>query len=238
MGATQSTLSQARKLSKYTPVGYVDASNVAYQLVGNQVQPAKPDFNALCHLPGVAPFLYVTSAAGAKLAARSAIESTAELVIVSVCDAKTCADINRLVNKHASITHHAFVVANDDYNISPFDFVMTFYVHARNLAVVLQDQNKSVVVHCVMGMNRSCTTIVLAQILLGRKDVKNVVAYLKQVNKGCRLEVLENQAFVDNLVLFGEFAMLYGPSRDTTLKSLATRFASFCRAKASIPIYY
>lgn len=79
---------------------------------------------------------------------------------------------------------------------------MTFYVHARNLAVVLQDQNKSVVVHCVMGMNRSCTTIVLAQILsVSVKDVKKVVAYLKQVNKQTRLEVLENQAFVDNLVV-------------------------------------
>ena len=240
MGALASTPSKADKLSKYTPVGFVDKStDVAYHLFGNQVELAKLDVNALCCLAEVSPLLYVTSAIGASLAAKSAAHNKAQLVVVSVCDAKTCLKIRRELDRHDSIELHSLVVPVDDYRISPFDFVMTFYAHARELAVILESQaERSVVVHCVMGMNRSCATIVFAQILSGKvQNVKALISYVKNINKRVRLEVLENQAFVNHLVAFGDFAMS-GPGQDTTLKQLAQRFERFCQTRVHALPYY
>jgi len=245
-----STPSKAEMLSKYTPVGFVDPStDVAYHLVGRQVEVAKPHVDALCCLTEISPLLYVTSAMGASLAANSAAYNKAKLVVVSICDANTCTRLRQLIqHNHNFIEHHSFVVPVDDYAISAFDFVMTFYGHARSLAVILEKQaaqkaekqaETSIVVHCVMGMNRSCATIVFAQILAGNiKHVKALVSYLKSINKRVRLDVLENQSFVDHLVMFGEFAKLYGPCQDATLRSLATRFEKFCLSRTyPVPAY-
>ena len=142
-----STPSKAETLSKYTPVGFVDPStDVAYHLVGRQVEVAKPQVDALCCLAEISPLLYVTSAMGASLAAKSAANNKAKLVVVSVCDANTCTRLRQLIQRHNYlehhdfIEHHSFVVPVDDYAISAFDFVMTFYAHARNLAVILEKQ--------------------------------------------------------------------------------------------------
>jgi hypothetical protein len=166
--------------------------------------------NNLAYLPKINSKLFVTSAPGA-ISAASALKFQ-HACFVGVCDTPTAELVAASVAK--KVSYSFFSVEHDTEDLSPGDFCAQFLEPALFIkASVLQETTASavfVVVHCLMGINRSCTAICMAAILLRKHlrkniDAKWLIDYVRAQNQQTRCAVLMNNAFVKYLVGFAAF---------------------------------
>lgn len=152
----------------------------------------------LAHLPAISKFLFVTSMHGA-------LHAKWPASIIGVCDADTA----RLVagQRDKKTSYDFFQVEQDSEQITAYQFVMQFVQPGRKIANKLA-ASLPVVVHCQMGMNRSCTAICMAALLMHQLDdvqMAKLVHYVRRVNKQVRHDVLTNRAFVRLLICFAGY---------------------------------
>lgn len=172
----------------------------------------------LAHLPAISKYLFVTSMHGAAHAKWPAS-------IIGVCDARTAELVALQRDKNTS--YDFFQVDQDSEAITAHQFVMQFVRPGKKIANKLA-ANQPVVVHCQMGMNRSCTAICVAALLMHQLDdvqMARTVAYVRRVNKQVRHDVLTNRAFVRLLIGFADY-LRRNPDRPKLL-GLASSFQAY-----------
>ena len=194
----------------------------------------------LAHLAVLHPRLFVTSCTGAvsvlaahaaNMLAAHAAAGTAHVHVVGVCDAATL----RLTATHqgqgqgqrqgqgqgqsqgqgegeGQATYSAHVVERDAVDVSPADFFAQFFPAAVDIARQLTTAGcAAVVVHCDLGVNRSCAALLMACVLLqrprGQLDMVHAVEYVRRVNGRVRCTVLTNDAYVQLLVTFAQWSL-------------------------------
>lgn len=160
--------------------------------------------NNLAYFPKINSKLFVTSAPGAVNAA-SVLVKLPGACVVGVCDTPTAELVANSVAK--KVSYSFFSVEHDTDDLSPGDFCAQFLKPAMFIkAALLQKTSDVVVVHCVMGINRSCTAVCMAAIMSRKNiDAKWLVDYVRARNQQTRCTVLINNAFVKYLVGFAAF---------------------------------
>ena len=162
--------------------------------------------NNLAHLPKINSKLFVTSAPGAVNAA-SVLIKLPNACFVGVCDTPTAELVADSVAK--KVSYSFFSVEYDTEDLSPGDFCAQFLQPALFIKAALEQKAPAVVVvvvHCLMGINRSCTAVCMAAILLRKNiDAKWLIEYVRSQNQQTRCTALFNDAFVKYLVGFAAF---------------------------------
>jgi protein tyrosine phosphatase len=162
--------------------------------------------NCLAYLPCISSMLFVTSAAGAV-----SVLSCPDAVVFAVCDFAThAAVLDNCIkfNKPCLAAYTHFSVEEDSLDISPDRFCIEFLAPAAAIAQHIKNDSNPVVVHCLMGMNRSCTALCLAAVmndLPTAEQAANLVWYVQHVNKHVRCRVLTNYTFVKYILMFAAF---------------------------------
>ena len=199
-------------------------------------------FACLAHLPLISSLLFVTSAQGATSAL-----ACQDAAVFAVCDYATHSAVLYACRDRLAGTYMHFSAEEDKLDITAFEFCRNFLLPAAIIAMYLQKSMQPVVVHCLMGMNRSCTAICLAVILNdlpSEQEVKQLVRYIQNVNRNVRCEVLTNYTFVKYIVKFAAFArqqlgdanfanLVLQTSSDFTTELVAQQFGAFCQQTTS-----
>lgn len=152
----------------------------------------------LAHLPAISRHLFVTSMYGA-------VHARYPSSIVGVCDSHTAQLVAAQRDKKTS--YDFFLVDQDSEQITAHQFVMQFVKPGKKIVARLAAK-QPVVVHCQMGMNRSCTAICMAALMMHRLSCTHMattIDYVRKVNKQVRHDVLTNRAFVRLLIGFADY---------------------------------
>jgi hypothetical protein len=188
----------------------------------------------LAHLPAINRHLFVTSMYGA-------VHARYPSSIVGVCDSHTGELVAAQRDKKTS--YDFFLVDQDSEQVTAHQFVMQFVKPGRKIAARLAAK-QPVVVHCQMGMNRSCTAICMAALLMHRLNctrMATTIDYVRKVNKQVRHDVLTNRAFVRLLIGFADFLAKIQTETDQTNQTNQThqtRPTKLSGMASSFQVYY
>lgn len=198
---------------------------------------SKPDNpgTGVIRLGRVHPNMHLTNVYGAVEQLRDG-----DVAVFSVMDSETIDALRQIHDSHGQRGEHRVNHAFDDPRMDAATFYHTFYRAALQIADSVD--RLTTVVHCQAGMNRSCASIVFFAILrafwrsgsqdttkfLSRGDfgsgrnfrLDKLIAYIRDVNRIGRYEVLTNKTFVAMLKQARDFEFVIHQPQNARMLAL------------------